>query len=183
MGATRVKMIDGVVYTKCRFAAPILGIARSRLFEALRNNEIDGGGKIGSIWYVDLSKAKKQYGIVEQYTNDKRPRCFNCGNLLTGFKQSFCSVCEYYPSTLEDAKKKVTNANNSHDEMPHPMLGKKIRIFDKDGTIMLYSDRDVTLIHICDSHVVVEVNCGDEDSFLSIHPWSDIKSMDTFELV
>ena len=63
----------------------------------------------------------------------------------------------------------------------HPMIGKQVRIFTNNEELEFYHRiGDATLIHICDSHVVVKIVESDGESFLAMHPWADIKTIDTF---
>ena len=62
----------------------------------------------------------------------------------------------------------------------HPMLGKQVRVFTSDEELESYYHLgDATLIHICGSHIVVKIVEDGGDSFLAIHPWHDIKTIDT----
>jgi hypothetical protein len=46
----------------------------------------------------------------------------------------------------------------------HPLLGKVVRVFTIDETRMEYFEEgDATLIYVCDSHIVVRVDCGSEN--------------------
>ena len=62
----------------------------------------------------------------------------------------------------------------------HPLLGKVVRVFTIDETRMEYFEEgDATLIYVCDSHIVVRVDCGNEYSFFAVHPWHRIESIDS----
>ena len=59
------------------------------------------------------------------------------------------------------------------------MLGKQVRIFTTEDEINVYAGiGDATLVHVCDSHVVVEVDCG-VGTFQAIHTWGRIETIDT----
>ena len=62
----------------------------------------------------------------------------------------------------------------------HPMLGKQVRVFTNDDEREYYAGiGDSTLVHICNSHIVVKVVDSDGESWLAMHPLRDIKEVDT----
>ena len=83
---------------------------------------------------------------------------------------------EYETTLVKLAVESLDRAYNKH-----PLLGKVVRVFTIDETRMEYFEEgDATLIHVCDSHIVVRVDCcGNENNFLEIHPWNKIVSIDT----